>query len=164
MKKHNEGYVLIMVLVALVVLSLVCSLVLSGAVRNLHLQKVAAQRMSDKYAARGELERISALLESAVDAREPMVLPLHRSGNTALRIDTDGEGFPVLHVTASSGSVRMECSYTLLCSKKDDNGNQIFPKISAAVSDGDYTIEDLTGIRYTQPQITTAEEETDDGA
>lgn len=154
-RKHNEGYVLIMVLVALVVLSLLCAFVMSNAVQNLHFQKVAAQRMSDKYAAQGEIERITALLESAVGASDSVDLPLKQGEGTRISIGT-GEGNTVLlHVNVRCGSIQIACTYTL-------QGESV--TISVPDNNGNYTIKNLTGIQCTQPEITTAEEETTNGA
>ena len=62
MKKHNEGYALVLVLVVLVVLSLVSVALMSVGLRNLKNQKAVGERMQDKYAAQGEIEKLTAAL------------------------------------------------------------------------------------------------------
>ena len=154
-RKHNEGYALIMVMVALVVLSLLCAFVLSNAVRNLHFQKVAVQRMADKYAAQGEIERITALLESAVGASDAVVLPLKQGEETQ---NTIVVGNAVLHVKVRCGSIQIACSYTLQYATEN------VVTVLGPDESGNYTIQNLTGIQRTQPEITTAEEEPSNGA
>ena len=63
-KKHDEGYVLIFVLVVISVLSIVAISLMSGALRNLQAQKASVERMQDKYAAEGMIEITVATLKS----------------------------------------------------------------------------------------------------
>lgn len=62
MKKHDEGYALVLVLVVLAVLSLVVASVLSVSLKNLQSQQSAVERMQDKYAAQGQMEIVEAKL------------------------------------------------------------------------------------------------------
>ena len=71
MKKHNEGYSLVLVLVVLVLMSLVASFILSVSLKNLQSQTAAVSRMEDKYAATGAIEKIHAQLTNLT---EPIVL------------------------------------------------------------------------------------------
>lgn len=54
MKKYNEGYVLPLVLVVLVVLCTVSLSVMAPAVSNLKVQEASIQRMQDRYAILGQ--------------------------------------------------------------------------------------------------------------
>lgn len=63
MKKHNEGYALVLVLVVMAVLTIVVTSVLSLSLRNLQAQQKSIQRMEDKYAAQGAIEIVVANLE-----------------------------------------------------------------------------------------------------
>ena len=56
MKKHDEGYALVLVLVVMIVISLVAATVLTFSLRNLQNQQKSIQRMEDKYAAQGMVE------------------------------------------------------------------------------------------------------------
>ena len=65
MKKHDEGYVLPLVMVVLVILSAFALSVLSPAVNNLKAQQVSIARMEDRYLAKGNAEeKIGELLTS----------------------------------------------------------------------------------------------------
>lgn len=57
MKKHNEGYTLVLVLVVMVVLCLVSVSVMTFSLRNLQNQQASVERMQAKYAAEGEIEQ-----------------------------------------------------------------------------------------------------------
>ena len=59
MKKRNEGYTLVYVLVVMVVLCLLISAVLSASMHSLYFQKQAVQSMTDKYAVQGQIEKIA---------------------------------------------------------------------------------------------------------
>lgn len=58
MKKHNEGYTLVLVLVVILVLAACATAVLSFSVQNLKTQQRMVERMQAKYAAQGEIEKI----------------------------------------------------------------------------------------------------------
>ena len=60
MKKHNEGYVLPLVLVVMIIMALIVVGVMSVSLRNLQTQKADIERMKDQYAAQGEIERAIA--------------------------------------------------------------------------------------------------------
>lgn len=62
-KKHNEGYALVLVLVVMVVLTTVSLAVMSFSLRNLQSQQASVDRMAAKYAAQGEIEKIVGQLE-----------------------------------------------------------------------------------------------------
>lgn len=64
MKKHDEGYVLAMVMCVIAVLAVVASAMLSVALQNVKTQKAAVERMQEKYAAEGQLEIVRAALEN----------------------------------------------------------------------------------------------------
>ena len=60
MKKHNEGYVLVYVTVVLILFSLIGSMILTSAMKNLNAQQAAITQMQDKYAAQGKIEQMMA--------------------------------------------------------------------------------------------------------
>ena len=64
MKKHNEGYALIFVLVVLAVLFVIVSLILPTTIRNHEAQLRSIQMMKDKYEAQGAIEMLVAKLEN----------------------------------------------------------------------------------------------------
>ena len=163
MKKHNEGYVMIMVLVALVVLSLLCSFVLTNAVRNLHLQKVAAQRMTDKYAAQGQIEKVVAQLETAIGQTSIMEVQLQYAQEDDIITALDTTNTSVLYVTARCGGVRIDCTLTLE-GKTGSDGSTVAAYILDQDGDGAYEIANLTKVQYTNYEISTVEEDASNGA
>lgn len=62
MRKHDEGYALVLVLVVMVVLSIAATSLMSVGLRNLKGQQAVGDRMVDKYAAQGEIEKLIATL------------------------------------------------------------------------------------------------------
>lgn len=77
MKKHNEGYALVLVLVVLAVLSLVAMAMTAASLKNLQNQQASIERMEAKYAAQGEIEKVIAKLDQQIEnATEvsPMVI------------------------------------------------------------------------------------------
>lgn len=62
MKKHNEGYTLVLVLVVMLVLTTVATAILTFSVSNLKNQQAMVERMEAKYEAMGKLEMLVAQL------------------------------------------------------------------------------------------------------
>lgn len=62
MKKHDEGYALLLVVVTLLVLAIMSAALMSMGVRNLKNQKASLEQMVDKYDAQGEVEKVAAKL------------------------------------------------------------------------------------------------------
>lgn len=60
LKKDTSGYALLYVLVIVMVLTAISMMICIVALRNLQSQETAVERMADKYAAQGEIERIKA--------------------------------------------------------------------------------------------------------
>ena len=63
MKKHDEGYALVLVLVVMLVLCLVATSVLTIALNNLKKQETSVARMKAKYEAQGKIEEFYANLQ-----------------------------------------------------------------------------------------------------
>lgn len=64
MKKHDEGYALVLVVLAIVVLSLLTSIIFSDAIRNLKSQQNSLNRMQDQYTLEGEIEKLVSQIKS----------------------------------------------------------------------------------------------------
>lgn len=64
MKKHDEGYVLPFVLIAVLVISLVIASVMTIPLRNLRSQQAVIERMQDRYQAEGAIEKFVAELQN----------------------------------------------------------------------------------------------------
>lgn len=69
MKKHDEGYTLLLVVVVLLVLGIVSAALMSMTVTNLKNQRNSVNRMKEKYSAQGELEIITAQLEAQIETK-----------------------------------------------------------------------------------------------
>ena len=67
MKKHDEGYALVLVLVVMLVLCLVATSVLTIALNNLKKQETSVARMKAKYEAQGKIEKIYANLQYDIE-------------------------------------------------------------------------------------------------
>ena len=70
MKKNNDGYVLPFVLVVMIVLCIMSASLMTAAFRNLQMQQKFTDRMVDKYAAQGEIEKIVAQLKQDIVVTE----------------------------------------------------------------------------------------------
>ena len=66
MKKHNEGYALVLVLVVITVLSLVAMAMTAASLKNLQNQQKSIERMEAKYAAQGEIEKAIAVFDAGI--------------------------------------------------------------------------------------------------
>lgn len=82
MRKHNEGYALVLVLVTMVVLSLVSVALMSVGLRNLKSQQAVGERMVDKYAAQGQIEIILAKLTQTVEKEITQNAQLPENGDS----------------------------------------------------------------------------------
>ena len=63
MRKNDDGYVLPFVLVVMIVLCIMSASLMTAAFRNLQMQQKFTDRMVDKYAAQGEIEKTVAQLK-----------------------------------------------------------------------------------------------------
>ena len=62
MKKHDEGYVLPLVLVVLTIMTLVAAYVLAGTLQTVTNQQNSIAQMKDRYGAQGAIEKVVAQL------------------------------------------------------------------------------------------------------
>ena len=83
MKKHDEGYALVLVLVVMVVLGIAASALMSVGLRNLKAQQAVGERMVDKYAAQGEIEKVIALVSQPYEAEKEVQTDAEGSGEDA---------------------------------------------------------------------------------
>lgn len=66
MKKHDEGYALVLVLVVVTVLCLVAMAMMAASLKNLTNQQSSIERMQAKYQAQGEIEKVIAEIEKKI--------------------------------------------------------------------------------------------------
>lgn len=148
MRKHNEGYVLVLVLVVLIVLCLFSTAILTGAQRNLQAQMSSLAYMEDKYRAQGEIEKFVTKLEALAEA-EPLyadlasVLP---DAEDTLKVEIDDINKQLL-VTTSSGGVCISCTLTLDCTYIDVSQS----------SEGKYYVGAFKGVACTSCEISRVE-------
>ena len=90
MRKRNEGYVLIYVLVVMVVMGLVATGALTVSLNNYRAQQAAGQRMQELYEAEGIAEQLVA--EISVQSGELLFVQKNSEGVPLL----DEEGKPIL--------------------------------------------------------------------
>lgn len=104
MKKHDEGYALVLVLVVMIVMSLVVASVLALSLRNMQNQTASIQRMQDKYAAQGQIEKT---IQDIVNAAAPVAISnASVSGNTLK-----------FTLKAQSGTATVICEVELISEK-----------------------------------------------
>lgn len=138
MKKHNEGYSLVLVLVVLTLMSLVAAFILSFSLRNLQSQTAAVERMEQKYAAAGEIEKVVAQLENLADDAETM-LKGEKLTDTTMKHS----------LTASNGTVQINCE--LLITAKS--------VAAVAGTTDEFTVTGPVNVEYTSYEVSTKETE-----
>ena len=104
MRKHNEGYALVLVLVVLIVLALLATTILTSAQRNLEVHKHGIQYMENKYQAQGEIEKFLGQLEKF---SEPVELTEVTEGDWLLSYNED-EGR--IFITSICDGVQIDCT------------------------------------------------------
>ena len=132
MRKHNEGYTLVLVMVVLAVLSVLATVILTAAERNLDAHKHGVQYMQNKYQAQGEIEKFLGELESFNGSLE---LTEVTEGSWQLTYDEEKE---LIFISSICNEVRIDCTILI------DGGIDNFG-----------TITGLTGYTYTSYKIST---------
>ena len=123
---------------------------ISASWQNVHSQEQSAQRMSSKYEAQGEIEKIIARLETAMQysTMTDVVLADPEDPQTILALDPDDPS--LLYVTVRRSEVQITCTLVL-------NGSITDPD-----TDGDYDIFNLTGVTCRDLDISTLKEAADE--
>ena len=163
MKKHDEGYTLVLVMVVLIILSLLVSYVLTFSLNNLKTQQTAALRVQDQYAAAGEIEAAVVQLQAFIDKYpETVTLKAAQDSNAGTCTLTTQEASPYmvtfpgtadlkngkLFLTAQSGTARIDCTLQLIAgSFKEEENNQ-----------GGITITKLEGVEYLSYEMSLVKE------
>lgn len=78
--RHNEGYVLLYVLIVIVVVCVVSMNVCTVSVRNLQAQQQTTAQMQQLYLAEGRIEQYAAKLPDMVFASANELVPLNNDG------------------------------------------------------------------------------------
>ena len=102
MKKHDEGYVLTLVLVVILVITLVGTAIMTGATRNIVAQHNSVEQMKDQYAAEGMIEILVSRLEDETEWDFSGVIIDNYDEKIAGKIDTICTGMSNDEDTAES--------------------------------------------------------------
>ena len=151
MKKHDDGYVLVLVMVVLLVICIVATSMMTIAMKGLKEQKQSVAQMQDRYAAEGEIEKFVAILNHAKEVAGAVTIKqvkeedvdyvqLLVSGNVAAKLEgrlcEDG-AIRTVNIKVVQGTAQVHCQLKLQ-GNFDDNG----------------TIRSLTSWEYLSYQIT----------
>ena len=131
MKKHDEGYALILVLIVLTVLGLMASFMLSFSLQNVQTQQKYINRMQDQYAAAGEIEAIIGQMKSATGCS-------FTNGNGVNVDSTTG----TLQLRIQHRTVQIDCTLRVTGAITGTDG-------------GPYTICNVTAVEYLSYEIST---------
>jgi len=132
MKKHDEGYALVLVLVVMVVLCLVATSVLTIALNNLKKQEDSVARMKAKYEAQGKIEEFYANLQ--YDMINRTIVPFSEdSGIEQIsRYDISDDGLASINANGIVNSVTLNPD---LDADTGELGDSIYITI---IADGEY--------------------------
>lgn len=127
MKKHDEGYVLVLVMVVMLVLCAIAVGVLSIALNNFQNQQATIDRTKAQYAAEGEIEKVIAVLENGLEDETTLTL----SEETTLSFvkksgkEDTNEGTLTIVVKTDSVIITCELSTTGITDVTDNPGNSV---------------------------------------
>ena len=116
MRKYNEGYSLVLVLVVLTVIALLATFILSFSLSNLQNQQASLNRMQEEYAAAGEIEKSIVKLESQIDAKVEEITVVIDDG------DVSWDDLTVIY-SAEIGTVKIQCKVLLVAESMHKNEN-----------------------------------------
>ena len=98
MKKHDEGYTLVLVVVIILVLGIMSAALMSLTVTNLRNQRNSVNRMQEKYSAQGAVEIAVAELEAQIE--EKLVeIPADEKIEIPYQSGAEDEAYPLAAVT-----------------------------------------------------------------
>ena len=109
MKKHDEGYVLAYVTVVLLLFSLIATMILTGAMKNMTAQQDTIQRMKDRYAAEGMIQQVIAQIQIGVTPAEEHI-EYADDGITIICMITAQKVSDGWELVSSSGTVQITCT------------------------------------------------------
>ena len=163
MKKHDEGYTLVLVMVVLIVLCLLVSYALTFSLHNLKTQQTAALRVQDQYAAAGEIEAALGQLQALIEKYpETVILEVTQDSDAGTCTLTTKEASPYtvtfpgtadlkngkLFLTAQSGTARIDCTLQLTAGAFHEDQEH----------EGVITITKLEGVEYLSYEMSLVKE------
>lgn len=115
MKKHDEGYVLPLVLVVMIVMCLIATSLMSFSLQNLKSQQASIERMADKYVAEGAIEvAVAKLIDCELsDATETVQKAINQTGCEIIecKISDDHASFTA---TVKHDNISVSCVLNLI--------------------------------------------------
>lgn len=151
MKKNNEGYVLVFVVVVMLVLALVATAVMTFSLHSLKSQQNSIQRTQDQYAAGGEIEKVVAKLENVTESESLSDICGQTVTYENLRVSQNNKELTVELTTAVEN-----CSVAITCKLK-------ITADSITAENEVYKITNVTSVVYESYQITTVTQEATTG-
>ena len=114
MRRHNEGYALVLVLVVLIVLSLLSTFLMSASLRNLESQQSSLTQMQDRYTAQGEIEKIVGQLktEDTLKIENPDSVSLEIK-SVSVEVEGQSKNENHLYMIVEHGCVQIDCVLNL---------------------------------------------------
>ena len=113
MRKYNEGYTLVLVMVVLIVMVLLATAILTASQKNLQAQVNSVTYMQNKYQAQGEIEKVIGSLEALIGQEQTTLSPTQlESENCQVTFD---EANKSVAITSKCDTVQIECVVTLNC-------------------------------------------------
>ena len=113
MRKQNEGYVLPLVLVVMIIMSLIAVGVMSVSLRNLQTQKADIARMQDQYAVQGETEKMVAILNTELAAINTTVNDVDAIKLSVAQAIKDATGNGDIEITWVNLLEAYSCSFSI---------------------------------------------------
>lgn len=129
MKKYDEGYALVFVLVVMIVMSLVSASVLTFSLRNMQSQQASIERMEDKYTAQGEVEK---LIDSLIHGTEVW------SGEGVMPVLEDDKRTLLVTLTKTHNTATVTCVVKI---KSEDSDFEV-------ITENDVTYYKATGVTW----------------
>lgn len=108
MKKHDEGYVLAYVTVILLLFCLIATGILTGAMKNMTNQQDTIQRMKDRYAAEGMIQKAIVMIKNNQNPGE--MKEFAEDGITVITVLSSEQVGEEWKLVSSSGTVQIICT------------------------------------------------------
>ena len=145
MKRHQEGYVLLYVVVVIAVMSIVAVAVASGAMSNMRAQEASIRRMQEQYTALGYIEELAAQIQEKTSINEVMTITGQKDGEQSkATIEWPSEADASTNtvsgtVTATAGSTTVTAQLTVEIESESGKTTVSYGgyTVSAAANGGD---------------------------
>lgn len=145
MKKRQEGYVLVYVLIVIVLLALIGSTVCAISVRNLKAQQSSLARAQASYKAEGQVEQALGTIAAAPDATDWKVSAVKGADNAVikaaaltdftawLKAELSSLGFPDCEITQDQTALDDDPVYLLISLTAHADTQQVSAQVRVPV-------------------------------